>query len=292
MVGHPDKGGMPFLEMKGTEEDLEAVIEAGEGLIKFIEPDTLVYAIPELAADPNIQNGLWGLDRVRASSRTSTGSGVNVFVLDTGVRVSHRDFGGRAIPTLDMTSGSLVECGGDSSCARDSQGHGTHCAGTAAGTTFGVAPQATIHSGKVLSDSGGGEFSWSYDALDWIAAKGERPAVVSMSLGGAAVLQAMKVAVDNVVNAGVTVVVAGGNSNTDACGFSPAFVPSAITVGSTDSRDARSSFSNYGKCTNIWAPGSAIVSASHTSDTGSKSLSGTSMACPHVSNVGATAVIA
>merc|ERR1719330_1219503 len=103
-----------------------------------------------------------------------------------------------------------------------------------------------------------------------------------MSLGGSGTQQAMADAVDAAVNAGVTIVVAGGNSNSDACGFVPAFVPSAITVGSTTSVDARSSFSNYGRCTNIWAPGSSITSASHTSDSGSRSLSGTSMACPHV----------
>merc|ERR1712241_1406087 len=110
-----------------------------------------------------------------------------------------------------------------------------------------------------------------------------RPAVASMSLGGPGTQQAMRDAVDAAVNSGVVVVVAGGNSNTDACGFSPAFVPSAITVGSTTSRDARSSFSNYGSCTDIWAPGSDVESASHRSDTGSATFSGTSMACPHVS---------
>merc|ERR1712242_410227 len=135
----------------------------------------------------------------------------------------------------------------------------------------------------VLSDSGSGSWSWSYYALDWLAVHGVRPAVASMSLGGPGSQQAMKTAVDTAVNSGVVVVVAGGNSNSDACNFSPAFVPSAITVGSTTSTDSRSSFSNYGSCTNIWAPGSSVLSASHTSDTGSRSLSGTSMACPHVS---------
>merc|ERR1719293_614357 len=188
-----------------------------------------------------------------------------------------------------MTVGAPRECGGDMTCAADRQGHGTHCAGTAAGETFGVAPQATVRSVKVLSDQGSGDWSWSFYALDWMAQGQERPAIASMSLGGPGTQQAMREAVDAAVNSGVVVVVAGGNSNRDACGFSPAFAPSAITVGSTDSRDRRSSFSNYGSCTNIWAPGSSVVSASHRSDTGSTSLSGTSMACPHVS--GAAALI-
>merc|ERR1719251_390715 len=153
------------------------------------------------------------------------------------------------------------------SCAVDRDGHGTHCAGSAAGATFGVAPSAAVRSIKVLGDNGSGSWSWSYYALDWLATSPTRPAVASMSLGGSGTQQAMRDAVDAAVNAGVTVVVAGGNSNSDACNFSPAFVPSAITVGSTTSRDRRSSFSNYGSCTNIWAPGSDVLSAGHTCDT-------------------------
>merc|ERR1712129_480129 len=220
---------------------------------------------------------------VGADQRGRSGAKATIFVLDTGVRVTHNDFSGRAAPALDMTIGAPKECGSDLSCAGDKQGHGTHCAGTAAGVAYGVAPGAAVKSVKVLSDQGSGSWSWSYFALDWLANSPTRPAIASMSLGGQGTQQAMADAVSAAVNSGVVVVVAGGNSNSDSCRFSPAFVPSAITVGSTTSLDARASFSNYGSCTNIWAPGSDVVSASHRSDTGSTSLSGTSMACPHVS---------
>merc|ERR1719437_369977 len=186
-----------------------------------------------------------------------------------------------------MSRGWLNECNGDANCARDKQGHGTHCAGTAAGASFGVAPSAAVRAVKVLSDSGSGQWSWSYDALDWLAISSVRPAVASMSLGGSGNQQAMKDAVDAAVAAGVVVSVAAGNDNTDACNFSPAYVPNAVTVGSTDSTDRRSYFSNYGSCVDIWAPGSDVVSLLHTSDTGTTSKSGTSMACPHVSGAAA-----
>jgi len=286
LAGHPSNGGVPFLEMRGTEADLEQVIHSAEGAVKFVEPDHEVNMIPELESD-DVEAATWGLNRVGADQRSRGGAGATVYVLDTGVRSSHQDFGGRASSALDMTSGELVECNGDVNCARDAQGHGTHCAGSAAGETFGVAPQASVKSVKVLADSGRGSWSWSYSALDWLAQSEVRPSVASMSLGGPGTQQAMREAVDAAVNAGVVVVVAGGNDNQDACKFSPAFIPSAITVGSTTSTDTRSSFSNYGKCTNIWAPGSAVTSASHRSDTGSTTLSGTSMACPHVSGAAA-----
>jgi len=285
LIGSPDKGGVPFLEMRGTQGDLEKVIQTGKGAVRYVEPDHEVSMIPELEGD--VEAATWGLNRVGADQRGRAGAGSTIFVLDTGVRSSHRDFGGRAASALDMTSGSPVECNGDANCAGDRQGHGTHCAGTAGGETFGVAPSASVRSVKVLSDGGSGSWSWSYGALDWLATSPTRPAVASMSLGGMGTQQAMKDAVDAAVNSGVTVVVAGGNSNSDACRFSPAFVPSAITVGSTTSTDARSSFSNYGSCTDIWAPGSSVLSAGHTSDTSSRSLSGTSMACPHVSGAAA-----
>jgi len=280
LAGHAK--GVPFLEMRGTESDLEAVVQSAEGVVKYVEPDQTVYMIPEIASDVSVEARTWGLNRIGADQRGRSGNSATVFVLDTGVRISHNDFSGRAAPALDMTIGDPVECGSDLSCAGDRQGHGTHCAGSAAGETFGVAVGAQIRSVKVLSDQGSGSWSWSYYALDWLASNPTRPAIASMSLGGSGTQQAMADAVDGATNAGVVVVVAGGNSNSDACRFSPAFVPSAITVGSTTSTDRRSSFSNYGSCTNIWAPGSDVTSASHTSDTGSATFSGTSMACPHV----------
>ena len=269
-----------------------------DDIIGAITPDFNISLVPDDEEDSNpMQPGFleltaatWGLNRIGADRRVRTGAGSTIFVLDTGVRCTHSEFGGRCASALDMSSGSLRECNGASNCAGDAQGHGTHCAGTAGGASFGVAPKAIIKSVKVLSDQGSGSWSWSYEALDWLAAgtaKNVRPAVASMSLGGSGTQQAMKTAVDAAVNSGVVVVVAAGNSNSDACNFSPAFVPSAITVGSTTSLDSRSSFSNYGSCTDIWAPGSNVKSASHRSDTGSATLSGTSMACPHVSGAAA-----
>merc|ERR1719330_1632862 len=286
LAGNPH-GGVPFIELSGTELDLEAVLENSKGAAKYVEPDSLVYMIPEFEAGP--EAATWGLNRVGADERGRNGAGATVFVLDTGVRVTHQEFSGRASPALDMTSGSPVECNGDLSCARDVQGHGTHCAGTASGVTFGVAPSSNVRAVKVLGDNGSGSWSWSYYALDWLAVNPTRPAVASMSLGGSGNQQAMADAVDAAVNAGVTVVVAAGNENTDACNFSPAFVPSAITVGSTTENDARSSFSNYGSCTDIWAPGSDVWSLGICTDTVIDVKSGTSMACPHVS--GAAALI-
>merc|ERR1719145_81185 len=127
----------------------------------------------------------WGLDRVRVSTRSSTGRGQTIYVQDTGIRSSHSDFGGRSSPAIDLTSGSVVECSsGSSDCAQDRQGHGTHCAGTAAGTTFGVATKANVYGVKVLGDSGAGSFDAIVGGIDFAAASSARPAVGSMSLGG------------------------------------------------------------------------------------------------------------
>lgn len=284
LAGHPSSGGVPFFSLKATEKDLAMVLDTASGIAQFAEPDFSVTLAPDMQEATVEETASWGLSRIGAPLKTTSGKGVHVYVLDTGIRVTHVDFGGRAITTLDLSTGGVTECNGDATCAGDVQGHGSHCAGTVGGNTYGVAPAVNLHAVKVLSDSGGGQMSWSYSALDWVAASGERPRVASMSLGGKKLFaNGMKTAVTAAVDAGVVVVVAGGNDNSDACGFSPAFVPAAITVGSTTSTDERSSFSNYGKCTDIWAPGSAITSVGIASDTAASTFSGTSMACPHVS---------
>jgi len=280
LTGHPSKGGLPFFEMRGTESDLEEVLKSGPSLIKYAEPDPEVRAISDFSGDD--AETLWGLERVGAYKRASAGQGVTVAVLDTGIRMTHQDFGGRAVPGVDLTSGDLVECNGDTSCAVDLHGHGSHCAGSAGGTSYGVAPGALVLAAKCLSDTGGGGSSWSWAALDWLATSYKRPVVASMSLGGPTVNMGWKDAIDAATAAGVTVVVAAGNSNLLACSMSPSFVPSAIVVGSTTSNQAKSSFSNFGECTDIWAPGSNIKSVDVESDTEGRTMSGTSMACPHV----------
>jgi len=288
LVGHP-KGGVPFVEMRATEAELGQVIASNQAAVKFVTPDQQDMMIPEIEEDVGVQGATWGLNRIGSDSsdRDGGGAGVTIYVQDTGVRVTHQEFGGRASSALDVTSGSAVECNGDLSCAADRQGHGTHCAGTAGGQTYGVAPAASVRAVKTLSDQGSGARSWQYTAIDWVTVSGARPAVISMSLGGSGADPGYSTVIDAAVANGVTVVVAAGNSNSDACNFSPAFAANAITVGSTDSLDRRSSFSNYGRCVEIWAPGSSVVSASSSSDTGTRTLSGTSMACPHVSGAAA-----
>lgn len=286
LVGHPT-GGVPFLAMRGTEADLENVIKGSEGAVKFAERDQQDFIIPGIEEDAGAVEATWGLNRIGADSRGKHGAGVTIYVQDTGVRTSHNDFGGRAISVLDVTSGSAIECNGALDCAEDRLGHGTHCAGTAAGQAYGVATAANIHSLKTLLDEGYGDRSWQFVAIDWVTTSGNRPAVLSMSLGVQTVAPGYATAIDAATIAGVVVVVAAGNSDWPACDFSPAYVPSAITVGSTTSTDARSCFSNYGSCTNIWAPGSDILSAGISSDSSTATYSGTSMACPHVSGAAA-----
>lgn len=293
-MGHPSEGGVPFVEVLGSERELEAMLLGANGTVEFVEPDMIVSLPPdedeEVAGEVMLDvesSASWGLGRIRLSSAPNRGQGAHVYIFDTGLRYSHTDFGSRAIPGVDITSGSLQTCRGDTSCARDRKGHGTHCGGTAAGSSYGVASRSKVYSVKTMNDNGNGRTSWNVKGLEWVASSGSKPAVVSMSLQAPGVSSSYKLAIDTAVSKGITVVVAAGNARTNACNYSPAFVPSAITVGSIRNNDARSGFSNYGSCVNIWAPGSAIVSASYSSNTGSVSKSGTSMACPHVAGAAA-----
>ncbi|MFY0524450.1 S8 family serine peptidase [Archangium gephyra] len=257
--------------------------------------------VRELLADPRVayieENGVvsasasqtsatWGIDRVdqRNLPRDSTynynfdGTGVHAYIIDTGMRLTHSQYTGRVGNGFDA-----ITAGGN---ANDCHGHGTHVAGTVGGTTWGVAKKVTLHPVRVLDCTGYGSDAQVIAGLDWVAANHVKPAVANMSLGGDA-SQALDDAVERMITAGVVTAVAAGNDSGNACSYSPARTPNALTVGSTTSSDARSSFSNYGTCLDIFAPGSSITSASRSSDTGSTSMSGTSMASPHVAGVAA-----
>jgi len=248
----------------------------------------------------------WGLDRVDdpkgldsdyspRASYPREGAGTHVYVLDTGVNIRHSDFEGRAYSAYTVYPRDTKCSPTDTSCANDAQGHGTHCAGTIGGKKYGVAKKSKLYGVKVLSDSGSGSLAGIIRGVNFVANSGHKPAIISMSLGGGGNDATMKSTVDAAVRKGIPVIVAAGNSGRssrpDACGYTPAHIPSAITVGATDrpsgQTDRRASYSSYGRCLDIFGPGSNIVSASHRGTTASATMSGTSMACPHVSGVAA-----
>ncbi|XP_072041447.1 aqualysin-1-like [Amphiura filiformis] len=244
--------------------------------VDYIEEAGVVRPQADQANPPS-----WGLDRVNQENLPLddlynyqyTGSGINVYVIDTGIRYTHVDFGGRAKFFYDY------ERNGDGS---DCNGHGTHCSGTVGGNSYGVAKGVNIFSVRVFPCSSGSSTDIIIAAMDYVLAYGTTPAVVSMSLGGG-VSNAEDQALVNLHNAGFVVTTSAGNDNSDACYYSPARVPEAFTVGATDDRDVRSSFSNWGSCLDIFAPGSSITSAWYNNNYASKTISGTSMSCPHVS---------
>jgi subtilisin family serine protease len=230
----------------------------------------------------------WGLNRIdqrdlpldSVYEYVGTGSGVRAYIVDTGIRASHTDLGGRVAAGATAIS--------DGRGTDDCNGHGTHVAGTVGGTVYGVAKSVTLVPVRVLDCQGSGSWSGVIAGLDWIA--GREPmsggAVANMSLGGGA-NSSVDAAVQRVIDKGVTVVVAAGNSNANACNYSPARAPNAVTVGATASTDARASYSNFGSCLDLFAPGTSITSAWHTSNTAINTISGTSMASPHVAGVAA-----
>jgi len=275
-----------------TDEGINQVRATYSDLVQICEEDPFVKKAWEIPVPVNssLQQRTypWGIVDINANMVRGRGVGTNVYVLDTGVRTTHSLFGGRAFPGVDFSTGVLDVCSPtDTSCAADAYGHGTHCAGTVGATTYGVADGATLWAMKVLSDLGSGFVWWFVDTQQWILTNGIRPAVVSMSLGGSHQLTSEQVSIDSLVNDGITVVVAAGNDNTDACTFAPAWIPSAITVASYQTGGGKSSFSNYGTCVDVWAPGSGIMSLGVLDDSGLALNSGTSMACPHVSGLAA-----
>jgi subtilisin family serine protease len=227
----------------------------------------------------------WGLDRIdqrnlplnASYTFPNTASNVHAYIIDTGIRFSHTTFGGRATSGFDAVDGGSAD---------DCNGHGTHVAGTVGGSQYGVAKGVLLVGVRVLNCSGSGTTAQVAAGIDWVTGHSIKPAVANMSLGGG-IDTTLDNAVANSINSGVTYAIAAGNSNANACNFSPARVPAAITVGATDRTDLRASFSNFGTCVDIFAPGVGITSSWSTSDTATNTISGTSMATPHVTGVAA-----
>ena len=246
----------------------------------------LVEEDGEVSLNTTQSSATWGIDRTdqralplsSSYTYTATGTGVHAYIVDTGIRLTHAEFTGRMGNGYDA-----VTSGGDAS---DCNGHGTHVAGTVGGTTYGIAKKVTLHPVRVLNCRGSGTWSGVIAGVDWVSANAIKPAVANMSLGGGA-NTTLDNAVANSISKGVTYAIAAGNDGADACNYSPARVGSAITVGATANTDAMASWSNFGKCLDIFAPGVSITSAWKTSDTSTNTISGTSMAAPHVAGVAA-----
>lgn len=264
--------------------DFEASVLAADPNVISVQQDQQMSLLEAETPTPS-----WGLDRIDQQTSTPDntynypvdgGKGVRVYVVDTGVMASNPEFDGRILTGFDALGQNLQ--------GADCHGHGTHVAGTIAGTKFGVAKAATIVPVRVLSCSGSGFTSSILTALDWILANNPAgtPAVMSMSIGGP-LQPLLNAGIKKLYDGGILPIVAAGNSNDDACRYSPSSTPDAVTVGASDPNDVRAYFSNFGDCVDIFAPGTSIVSASATNPAGSTTMSGTSMATPHVSGVAA-----
>lgn len=268
--------------VRATPEQVRAI--RADARVKFVEPNGRVHISATQTPTPS-----WGLDRIdqqnlplnNSYTYPNTGAGVHVYTIDTGILLTHNDFAGR------MSAGAqnfdAVTLGGT---ANDCHGHGTHVSGTIGGTTYGVAKGVTFHAVRVLDCGGSGTNTQVINGINWVAANKIQPAVANMSLGGG-FSAALNNASDALVNAGVVLAVASGNSSADACGFSPASAPLPLTVNATTITDARASFSNFGTCTDLFAPGNNIVSDYIGSNSATATLSGTSMASPHVAGAAA-----
>jgi subtilisin family serine protease len=270
--------------LKGYAAELPAGTLASvlaDSRVANVEPDGVMHA-------STTQTGAtWGLDRIDQRALplsgtftyTATGAGVKAYIIDTGIKRTHQEFGGRAVLGYDALTAGLVD---------DCNGHGTHVAGTVGGSTYGVAKGVSLVAVRVLDCAGQGLTSWVIAGVDWVTGNhaAGQPAVANMSLGGGA-NAALDTAVSNSIADGVSYAVAAGNDNADACTSSPSRVAAAMTIGATDQNDARASFSNVGSCVDWFAPGVNITSAWFTSNTATNTISGTSMATPHTAGVAA-----
>ncbi|CRK62056.1 Alkaline serine exoprotease A precursor [Alloactinosynnema sp. L-07] len=268
-----------------TMSEEEAKDVARDASVASVEQAHYMVALDTQPNPPN-----WGDDRIDQRDLplnqsytypANAGQGAHVYVLDTGINASHQDFTGRIAAGYDFVD--------NDSTPQDCQGHGTHVAGTAAGTSYGVAKKATIHAVRVLNCQGSGTNDDIMAGINWVKNNGVKPAVINYSIG--CQQRCSSTTMDNTVKSliasGIQFVQAAGNSNDDACFYSPQLVPEAVTVGNSTSSDAKASSSSHGSCLDIWAPGSSIVSASHSSNTGSATMTGTSMASPHVAGAAA-----
>jgi subtilisin family serine protease len=264
--------------VEATESEAKE-LAAADG-VAFVEQNAVV------SIDAVQSPATWGLDRIdqvnlplsNSYEYLGTGSGVHAYIVDTGINAAHAEFTGRVGNGYDFIQ--------NDSTPQDGNGHGTHVAGTVGGTTYGVAKGVTLHGVRVLDNAGSGTTAGVVNGINWVAANAIKPAVANMSLGGG-YSSALNNAVTSAVNSGVTFAVAAGNEDQDACNVSPASAPAAITVAASDNADTRAYFSNFGSCVDVFAPGVGITSAWHTSNSATNTISGTSMASPHVAGAAA-----